>query len=365
MQETKIRKQKVKKRNIKPIIINISILLVVFILFIILGEIVFRVIGICNLAPKRQGNLLFFFEEVNSELTYQLKPNTEGYLLGKEVIINSYGLRDYEYALQKQEGTYRIIIIGDSITFGFGVELEESYPKILEEKLKNELNMNIEVINFGVPGYTGIQEFIVLEEQAIKYFPDLIIIGHYLNDPDEVWDIFEATPTSKIPPKIKIFLNENSCSYDFFKERWSRLLNKIGKTNFKSYKELYIEDSELWDAHKERFIDMKEISDTEGIPILVVLFPNWRNLNESYDFKEETLLLIETINKSELNSLDIYSKIKGLNGEEYTISLTDASHPNYEGNKIVSNLIYEELIKSDYFPNKQLINEKYFIKQNG
>ena len=49
--------------------------------------------------------------------------------------INSMGLRDYEHKNGKDPLTFRILVLGDSFTFGLGVNLEESYPKVLETML--------------------------------------------------------------------------------------------------------------------------------------------------------------------------------------------------------------------------------------
>ncbi len=56
-------------------------------------------------------------------------------LYGVEVKVNSKGLREYEYDYEKPPNTYRILVLGDSITFGWGVAFEKTYSKILEKKL--------------------------------------------------------------------------------------------------------------------------------------------------------------------------------------------------------------------------------------
>ncbi|MEM5829489.1 MAG: SGNH/GDSL hydrolase family protein [Candidatus Aenigmatarchaeota archaeon] len=126
----------------------------------------------------------------NSFLSAELRPNYEGiydglYLCQSPVYIkiNSYGFRDKEYPLIKPPNACRIIAIGDSHTFGLGVNLEDSYPKVLE-RLLNERNdgKNYEVLNFGVPGYDIIEKIEVLRSKALNFSPNIIIFQYTGDD---------------------------------------------------------------------------------------------------------------------------------------------------------------------------------------
>ncbi len=79
-----------------------------------------------------------------------LIPNKSGYFKGVMIYINSLGMRDKEYSLQKAKGTFRIVALGTSTTFGFGVPIESVYHSVLEDRL-NEQNdsLKYEVLNFG------------------------------------------------------------------------------------------------------------------------------------------------------------------------------------------------------------------------
>ena len=336
-----------QRTKIKKIAIILSIFLIILILFFFFGEIITRFFHLSKVSPGNTGSIFLFIEKAeNLELGYQLKPNSEGYFHGVKVEINSQGLRDNNYSLEKPEGVFRIVVIGDSATFGYNIEVNETYPKILEQTLFKK-EEGIEVINFGVTGYNGGQEFFLLKEKVLKYNPNLIIIGHYLNDPDENWNLIKTT--IPFPISIKNFLNEHSCFYVFLQTKWKRLLNNFGVTSFTDYKELYKEDSPLWQAHKQRFIEIKEISQKRDIPVLVVILPNWVNLNDSYDFLDEHLLLNKTLNNIGLDFLDMFPLIKGLNSEDYLVTPDDFAHPNYAGQRLISDAIYDRLIERNFY----------------
>jgi len=110
----------------------------------------------------------------NENLGYELRPNVED--------INSDGLRDTEYPIDKDPLITRIVIIGDSIVYGLDVSKEETYSKQLEKKLNQQRTGKYEVLNFGVPGYGTVQILERFKNKVIKYKPDIVVYGYWFND---------------------------------------------------------------------------------------------------------------------------------------------------------------------------------------
>ena len=81
--------------------------------------------------------------------------------------VNSLGLRDYEYSLKKPKSVFRILMLGDSFTEGYGVELEETFSKLVEKKLNTDKKEKFEVINAGVTGYSPLLEYQYLNPQDL------------------------------------------------------------------------------------------------------------------------------------------------------------------------------------------------------
>lgn len=102
------------------------------------------------------------------------------------VKINSDGFRGREYSVDKPNNTFRVVVLGDSFTFGWGVNLEETYCYLLEQMLNEKYpEKKFEVLNFGVPGMntaSGVRRF---KEKALKYNPDVVIIGFTDNDDEK------------------------------------------------------------------------------------------------------------------------------------------------------------------------------------
>jgi hypothetical protein len=96
------------------------------------------------------------------KLSFVHRPNSHAFLMGVDVQINSQGLRDYEYSLTKPAGVYRIMLLGDSTTLGWGVPLNNTTSKILERSLNAKLLPGydrVEVLNAGVGNYDCRQLF--------------------------------------------------------------------------------------------------------------------------------------------------------------------------------------------------------------
>jgi hypothetical protein len=118
-------------------------------------------------------------------IVYELRPNVRGRFMGQPVVINSQGLHDYEYSVRKAPGTFRIVGLGDSSLFGWGVPFEESGLKVLERRLNEKSRgQKFEVINFAVPGYNTAMEADTFVQRCLDYAPDLVLLNFNTNDYD-------------------------------------------------------------------------------------------------------------------------------------------------------------------------------------
>jgi hypothetical protein len=118
-------------------------------------------------------------------IVYELRPNVRGQFIGQPLLINSQGLHDYEYSRRKDAGTFRIVGVGDSSLFGWGVPFEESGLKVLERHLNEKSRAHkVEVIDFAVPGYNTAMEAETFVRRCLEYAPDLVLLNFNTNDYD-------------------------------------------------------------------------------------------------------------------------------------------------------------------------------------
>ena len=97
--------------------------------------------------------------------------------------INDAGFRDRRRSPRKPEGVFRIVALGDSLTFGYGVEEAEAYPAQLEGLLSGRsASPRIEVLDFGVGGYNAYNEARQFADLGPAYGPDLVMVQFCIND---------------------------------------------------------------------------------------------------------------------------------------------------------------------------------------
>jgi lysophospholipase L1-like esterase len=119
----------------------------------------------------------------HERIVFELIPELDVVFMGSRVRTNAQGWRDETYDLAKPPGTVRIVGIGDSVMFGWGVGEAERYTNKLERELNlKHPNRRWEVMTFAAPGYNLVMELEVLRRYALAYDPDLILYGFVAND---------------------------------------------------------------------------------------------------------------------------------------------------------------------------------------
>jgi hypothetical protein len=109
-----------------------------------------------------------------------LTPSTRVTFHGATLTVNRWGMRDRDRTLAKPDGVYRIAIVGPSIVMGAGVGDDETIPALLEERLNRELgagSTRFEVLNFGASNRALTQDVRVVDEQVLRFEPDIVIIA--------------------------------------------------------------------------------------------------------------------------------------------------------------------------------------------
>ena len=121
--------------------------------------------------------------EPDCQLGWKLRAGATG-LVSTEtrqyVKINTHGFRDAERSFNKPLKTVRIAVLGNSWTEALQVPLERTFCSVLEKKLSEKscfVDQRVEVLNFGVAGYSTGQELLTLRYEVWKYHPDLVLLA--------------------------------------------------------------------------------------------------------------------------------------------------------------------------------------------
>jgi len=120
----------------------------------------------------------------NPEIVYELIPDLAGVRFkGQPLRTNANGFRGPAYPEEPAAGTIRIVGVGDSVMFGWGVRERQTYLRILERMLNRDLPKGrVEVINTAVPGYNAAMEVATLAAKGVAFRPDWVIVDFVSND---------------------------------------------------------------------------------------------------------------------------------------------------------------------------------------
>lgn len=230
---------------------------------------------------------------------------------------NMEGFRDINHSINKLPGIIRIIVMGDSFVWGSGLEYEEIFTSKLQRSIKN-----VEIFNFGVPGYNIVQEIRIFIKKGLKYHPDIAIF-------------LEGNPFS--PP---IPFNE--------KEIFGWLSKNIYVYRLFSLLKLHYKVSHTSPEIKRK---MEEIAFSE--------LKTLARLKKMYNFKAIFMApsphveIQKLFNEAASLGFEVYFYGKDLPRQEgeYRISRWDA-HPNSEWHSLMAEIIKKKLFELGWIDEK-------------
>ncbi len=281
-------------------------------------------------------------KSANSILRYELKPgpgarlNSPGHY--EDVVINSDGFRGPEYPLRKDHNTYRIIMLGDSVTLSRLTKWEDSLAQRLEKMLSASCpGKRFEVLNMGVEGYNSIQELELLKQKALKYNPDLVILHYCLNDPDYPEYYFK-----------KNFLNRHSLLVRYIlyraKKHWIKEdRKKLGiKSDVDAYRYFY--STRCWGDAKEAVLEIADITQKRGIKMMLLVVTEFslpvKDFRQGYPFWYIHRMLAE-VKHDNIIFIDPLLEFSRLNADINGLRIW--TYPNLKANNIICGYIMEQL----------------------
>jgi len=150
--------------------------------FFALGEIVTRSLDLVdrlNGFPRRM-----FVASDEPDLGYRLRPGLDTRARGVHVATNARGLRGPEVTATPQPGVHRVLVLGDSVAFGFRLEHADTFPVRLAHELEARDGGWWEVLNAGVEGYNTVNQLAYLRTSLLELAPETIVLVFNLNDYD-------------------------------------------------------------------------------------------------------------------------------------------------------------------------------------
>jgi hypothetical protein len=329
-------------RFVRPLLFIVALLLMV--------ELSFRVylFGPVSLNPLKMNS----FNQIHrSGMTqaasipavyFELKPDLDTWYKGTPFITNGQGLRDDEYPLVKEDGTFRVAVLGSSWTMGSGVEAQEIWHSVVEQQLNRDFApQKFELINFGVDQY-GIGEIIAtLDNKIAAYGPDLVIIA-----------ITQFTPTIEWPDPPVPYV-EQPRHNPFFESYTLRVIDlTLGLGLYSDSEETRKSVSNPGQLRQQLEVAVEHIerfSDHYDVPVMLVKLAysgGWQNAGTAYEqylaSASDKLIFINTLESV---------RSHGYKPKELRISNWD-SHPNVLAHQLLAEAVLQGLQENRLLPAK-------------
>ncbi len=327
----------------------------VFALLIV--ELMLRAFGLVQLTDE--------YLPQDNYLKFKLKPGIDKVLYSAdktpfEMKTNSLGFQDIGFRDEGLDGIPYAVVVGDSFTFGLGVDANETWVKLLQTKTNHHFT------NMGVVSYSTVAEERTLEKYGIKLKPKLVIVGFAINDYSDSYDFFNNVSVTK---NFLDSLREKIAIYKFL---WQRLGELKHDTEIIKYKDESL-DFIFWPQPamddvssryekvnvgekfaQESFLRIKKLADDNNATLIVVLLPAkeqvyWNIVSKlvrnpqdyEFDFPTDSMNKFCTLNK--LNCLDLAPKFREKAKMGGQLFFRIDSHYNKLGNELVANEIYNYL----------------------
>ena len=251
------------------------------------------------------------------EIGHEHIPGTSARLMGVDVSINNRGLRDDEVEAVKPPEVMRILMLGDSVTFGWGVPAGETMSNVLERELTTRGAGPVEVINAGVGNYNTAMEVGYFFHSGKAYAPDIVVLNYFINDT-------ELTPTYEEVPWFARY----SYAYAVIGGAWDGLKRRfLGGADWRTYYAgLYVDDAPGWRVAQESVVRLADYCHAKGIRLVIVNVPELRELID-YPFADVTAKLEAVAASHEIEFVNLLPALRGQSPSTLWVSAPDP-HPN-------------------------------------
>ncbi|MCA8949249.1 MAG: SGNH/GDSL hydrolase family protein [Planctomycetes bacterium] len=150
---------------------------------------------------------------------YRHKPSLDIDIGSYRLQTNALGFRGPEISKQKPPGTFRILVLGDSVSYGTGVNDEVTFLRRWEQTLNESGDRHFEVVNTGHPMYDTSQELALFRDEGLALDPDLVLLVYVVNDIEPTRDVVEQALLGKAPDPAEVLADPG--------DGWTRLADII------------------------------------------------------------------------------------------------------------------------------------------
>ncbi len=273
--------------------------------------------------------------QLEEPIGYRLKPGVEGTFHGASVRVNTLGLRGPEIAERPAEGEFRILVLGDSVVFGIGVNAEDSIPGQLEA-VANRSQAGARryvAVNMGVPSYNTEQELLQFSDVGLRLRPSLVILMFDSNDIEPRMWVFQRRASGVAN------LGQRSYALSLLFAVRRMVSERVTGTSSRIAYTAYEPDHPRWLAIDDSMTRINQLSRQAGIPFVVFE-------REEHDSASQRLLrgLAKREGFAMISLRALFEPYRDARDPlKYQNSAIDG-HFNKAGSELIARLMYQQLV---------------------
>jgi|GEM_PF-781981 len=320
---------------------------------LLLGEGAFRLLGLTGYHPpqtREASNAVLPDSERIAGVKIQFRPNSEmricyennptGYFDADNCLryrLNNFGFRDHDYTIAKRAGTLRVALLGDSFAFGEGVQLQDAFSRLLEDRLE-AVGREVEVLNFSIGGWGTRDQIAYLEAQGLAFAPDLVLVAYVLNDADyagglDVWEGFRQQYEKSWLRHSAIL----SFAYAAFAQRFyvTRYVEEMINRS--------LSQESKWAASFAELERGRRMAEANGARFAVAILPFMYDLDADHAFLPIHRMITDFCRRKGIPVRDILPAFLGKRYTEMWVHPSDP-HPNREGHRVIAKALADFIL---------------------
>ncbi|MDJ0849561.1 MAG: GDSL-type esterase/lipase family protein [Myxococcota bacterium] len=261
---------------------------------------------------------------------------------------NSLGLRGGELETPRPQHLRRVLMVGDSFTFGLGVEDDAApFPALLDRRLRAR---SVQVVNGGIPGSLTGDWGALWRRAGAVIDPEVVVAVFFLRDGTKLETIphFFGEIREGVTKR-----NESSRLYRYSRlYRWIRDLQArewIAETYTDALTEAYLGPPQRtveWRRAQRNLVELRDMVETHGAVFALAVFPVLVELDDAYPFQAVTDLVMAFARENGIPVHDLLEAFRGHDAPDLWVSAVD-QHPNARGHQIAADSLepfVEELL---------------------
>jgi GDSL-like Lipase/Acylhydrolase family len=283
---------------------------------------------------------------------YELRPGVDAVVSRARIHIhiNAQGQRDdLDRPLLKPAGVYRVVVLGDSFTFGGKTPLEQTFGRDLERNLRSlDGPRDYEVINLAVPGYNTEQEMLSLREQGLAYHPDLVVVNFVLNDANRMAQLVPKDP--HLPLSLRRVLKRSDLVQFVYArvKQISEILHGGAFLERDKYSDIAAGDPH-WEVCRHALAEIQRLASIGRAELLVTVWPMLVDLGPSYPHRAQHQLVVAECRRLGIPVLDLLPIFEGHEASRLWATRDD-HHPNAAALAMAAGAVVRDLAARHVLP---------------